>query len=501
MVEKKNFLKITIAFILICCLSFSGCAANTPHHDTEINNTEIVGGGTKTTAQPPATQKPPSTPAPTPASVEEYYHAPMPEQVVPEGKEIVTLGTFGKVEAISPMYKAVNAFNQAQDKYFVKIEIYNNYDQFLIDIARKQGADLYSLYQGVSADLLARQGILEDLTPYFERSNTISKEDIVEAVWRAGSVDDKLYFLIPSFICYGLLVEKGHTNDGAWSGKDYIALGKKYPDSMLNRLIKNPSAQILSELREYMAAFIDFENRTCSFDSDEFISLLENLKALSDRNYEAVDENATIAELIRGKTYLSRRVSIKMDPGLSSYRDIVEAFGNDYEIAGDPTADGSLKYTMDFNFQIYGMNANSGNKEGVWAFFEYLLSEEYQQPNPPRDLDGQEILIGSGFPARKDSLERGLQANVDYVTDPGRPALYRRNTYTNESLEEYEHLPEDARQRVLHIIDNSYRPAFNNDYTLLNILFEECEPFFQGDKSVKDVVKIIQSKITLYLAE
>jgi len=54
---------------------------------------------------------------------------------------------------------------------------------------------------------------------------------------------------------------------------------------------------------------------------------------------------------------------------------------------------------------------------------------------------------------------------------------------------------------VLHIIDNSYRPAFNNDYTLLNILFEECEPFFQGDKSVKDVVKIIQSKITLYLAE
>lgn len=483
---KTKFFKTAVTCILVCCLGFSGCEAGTPDQ----------------AGQPLSTPSSLPSPSPTPSSVEEYLRAPMPGQIIPEGREIVSLGTFGNVDATSPMYKAVSAFNQAQEKYFVKIEIYSSYDRFLIDIARKQGTDLYNLYQGVSAQLLARKGILEDLTPYFENSNAISRDDIVDAVWRAGSVDDRLYFLIPGFTCQGILVEKGYTRDGAWSGKDYINLGKKYPDSMLNNTIRNPSSQILSELPEYMTAFIDWEDKTCRFDSDEFIALLEDLKALSDYNYEAVDQNAPLAELIHGKVYLSKLVSLRMNPGMSDYRDIMEAFGDDYEIAGYPTADGSLRYAMDFYDQIYGMNAGAENKEGAWAFFEYLVSEEYQQPSPPNDMSGYDSLLGVRFPARKDALEQGLQANVNYVADPNDRVIYHTNQYTKErASEEYTGFTEEDKQKILHIIDNSFRKTFDKDYTLLNILFEESDPFFQGDKSAKDVAKIIQSKVSLYLAE
>ena len=340
----------------------------------------------------------------------------MPDQVIPEGRETVTLGTFGEVTGVSSIYKAVDAFNHAQEKYFVWIEIYYNYDRFLLDIARKQGTDLYSLYQGVSADTLVKQGILEDLTPYFESSEVVSREDIVDAVWRAGSVDDKLYFLIPCFRSSGILVEKGYAKEGAWSGRDYIDLGMKYPGHMLSDNIQKPMSQILSQLKEYMNAFINWEDRTCSFDGEEFTALLEDLKALSTYSYEPVDEHATVAELIRGKTYLTEMVTFGMSAGMYDYRNIGKAFGDNYEVAGKPTADGSLKYGMVYE-QIYGMNAASGNKEGAWAFLEYLVSEEYQQPAPPDYTPGNATLLGSYFPARKDSLERGLQANVDYV-DP-----------------------------------------------------------------------------------
>lgn len=497
---KKFFIKTITTSAIICCLCFSGCGAGTVDQDTETKKSEAVGSGAEQTQSPHPAQNSQDKEHDQ-SNPEELLRAPMPDQFIPEGREIVTLGIFNTVYATSPMRKAVDAFNQTQDKYFVKIEIYYNYSHFLLDIARKQGTDLYNLYWGVSADDLAKKGILEDLTPYFESSDAVSREDIVDAVWRAGSVDDKLYFLIPCFQCSGILVERGYTKEGAWSGKDYLELGKKNPGSMLSDHIQDPTSQILSELSEYMEAFINWEDRTCSFDGDEFIALLEDLKTLSTYNYETVDEHATMADLIRGKTYLTEIMTFGMDSGMYGYRDIGDAFGNNYEIAGMPTADGSLKYGMGYYDQIYGMNAASGNKEGAWAFLEYLVSEEYQQPEPPHRIMGYNSLLGSMFPARKDALELGLQANVDYVTDPDELLHIHRNEYSNEKTEGYEGFTEENKQAVLHIIDNSYRQSFDNDYTLLNILFEETEPFFQGHKSAEDVTKIIQSRVSLYLAE
>lgn len=493
---KRKFFKTVITCTLACILCFSGCGAGKTDSDTGNENSRFVGSGADSTQ---STQTPQLTPSPQPATLEEYYRAPMPGQYIPEGREVITLGTFGDVKIWSPMYKAVNAFNQAQKKYFVYIEIYNSYNKFLIDIARKQGTDLYDLWSGVSVNALVDKGILEDLTPYFESSAAVGRDDIVDAVWRAGSVDDKMYFLIPSFQCNGILVEKGYTKEGAWSGKDYLELGKKYPGSMLSRNIQDPSSQIMSELKEYMAAFINWEDMTCSFDGDEFIALLEDLKTLSSYHYEALDGSATRADQLRRKAYLTEFLTIKMDSGLFSYRNITDAFGDSYEIAGLPTADGSLKYGLLYD-QIYGINAASENKEGAWAFLEYLVSEEYQQPEPPGDVASSSLLNGY-FPARKDLLERGLQANIDYVTDPDGRVVHHTNAYTGEKIEGYEGFTQEDKQAVLRIIDNSYRQAFQRDYTLLAILFEETEPFFQGQKSARDVVKIIQSRVFLYLAE
>ncbi len=490
---KKNVFKTVAACAIICCLCFSGCGADMPDRSTESTDGEAVGSETV-----------PSQTVQDNQNVQDRPEDPrtlMPGQIIPDDREIVTLGTFGSIDSSSSLRRAVNAFNQAQERYFVQIEIYKSYNQFLLDIARKQGTDLYNLYWGVSPELLAVQGVLEDLTPYFDGSGAVGREDIVDAVWRAGSVDDKLYFLIPGFVCHGLLVEKGYTKEGAWSGKDYLEMGEKNPGSMLNDLIRRPVSQFLSQLSEYMAAFIDWEGGTCSFDGDEFIALLEDLKALSGYNYEAVDEHATIAELLRGKTYLSEPVALIMEPGMYLYRDIKDAFGDSYEIAGYPTADGSLKYGMSCYDQIYGMNAAAKNKEGAWAFLEYLVSEEYQQPSPPTYAQANTLLAGN-FPARKDSLERGLQAIVDYVTDPNEVHYTHINNYTNEKTAEgFEGFTEEDKQAVLHIIDNSYRPFFGNDYVLLAILSEETEPFFQGDKSAKEVAKIIQSRVSLYLSE
>lgn len=202
-----------MACVIICCLCLSGCGADNPDPNSEIKNSEDVGVGSGTESAQPASPDPTAPQAQ--GSPENAHPVPMSGQVVPEGREIVTLGTFGTVYSTSPMRKAVDLFNQDQEQYFVQIEIYSNLERFLMDIVRKQGTDLYNLYWGVNADNLAKKGVLEDLTPYFESSGVVGREDVVDAVWRAGSVDDKLYFLIPCFGCSGIVVEKGYTKDGA----------------------------------------------------------------------------------------------------------------------------------------------------------------------------------------------------------------------------------------------------------------------------------------------
>lgn len=479
LVLKKRFLRRTMACALACILCLSGCGAGTPDQDMEK---EISGADP---AQPTLSPQPMTW-----EEWEEYYNAPMPGQVIPEGREVITLGTLERVKASSYKYQAVNAFNQAQEKYFVSIQIYDDYDRFLIDIAGKKGTDLYDLDRGVRVEPLIEKGVLEDLTPYFEGSAVAGKEDMVDAVWRAGSTEDKLYCLIPSFKCTGLLVEKGYTKDGAWSGRDFLDLGKKYPGSMLCEFIQTPGRIINSQLREYMAAFIDWEAMTCSFDGDEFIALLEDLKALASSQYEAVEESATKADLIRGKSYLTELMLLGMDSGMHSYRSIKDAFGSGYEFAGMPTADGSLKYELFYN-QIYGINSASQNKEGAWAFLEYLVSEEYQQPGG--------LLPGGYFPARKDLLERELQADVDHVADSD--GEYAHNPYTGERIDVYGGITEEDKQAILRVIDSSYRTTFGSDPVPNSVICEEAEPFFQGQKSARDVANIIQSKIALHLAE
>lgn len=475
MMAEKILCKMVLIIALLFCLCLSGCGTGESGGPSGKQDNMTVGSGTQ-------------------SGQEEPPQASTSGQYIPEGREVITLGTFWKVEAWSPISRAVNKFNMAQKDYFVQIERCS-LERFLLDIVRKQGADIYNLsLGGVNRDIMVEKGIFEDLTPWLENSDAVGREDIVDAVWRAGSRDDKLYFLIPSFHCQGILVEKGHTNEGAWSGKDFLELGRKYPGGRLTENIKGSTSSLMvSHLKCYMDAFVNWEDLTCSFDSDEFVTLLEDMKYFSDYNYEAVDDSATIAELIHNKVYLTGWVNIVMELGMYSYRDIKEAFGDDYEIAGVPTADGSLKYSLTPS-QIYGMNALSEHKEGAWAFFEYLLTEyliEYMQER-----------LGYEFPARKDILERELQGYVDYVhpdTDTG--VYYHTNQYSRERMERTpEGFTEEDKQAVLHIIDNSYSASLGND-RIRYILQEETEPFFKGHKTAEEVAKIIQSRVSLYLLE
>ena len=133
---------------------------------------------------------------------------------------------------------------------------------------------------------------------------------------------------------------------------------------------------------------------------------------------------------------------------------------------------------------------------------EYLVSEEFQQPEPPVYDSDSSSLMNTAFPVRKEMLEKGLQDNVDYAAGPDAKISLHTNRYTGEKKECYEGTTEEDKQAILHMIDNAYRlGGFDRDYNLLAILIEDTDPFFQGQKTAEEAAEIIQSRVSLYLAE
>ena len=123
MMAEKILCKMVLIIALLFCLCLSGCGTGESGGPSGKQDNMTVGSGTQ-------------------SGQEEPPQASTSGQYIPEGREVITLGTFWKVEAWSPISRAVNKFNMAQKDYFVQIERCS-LERFLLDIVRKQGADIY----------------------------------------------------------------------------------------------------------------------------------------------------------------------------------------------------------------------------------------------------------------------------------------------------------------------------------------------------------------------
>lgn len=356
-----------------------------------------------------------------------------------------------------------------------------------------KGADIFSLRK-LPFELFADKGVLEDLTPYFEESESISRDLVLDCVWNAGTVDGQYVGVIPKFLPYGYLVEKGVAENGGWTLEDYFSLADKYPTSMPTKFVKTPSTYMLNFMSQVIQAYIDWEEMSCDFDSEEFRRILQKVKECADKEY--VSKNLdTDAEKLYEKEYLTYPVRFACenvgdleDFRLWMYLEIRDVFLDSYDIVGFPNEEGIPWYDMTY-YEMYGINAASENKEAAWTFIEYLFSEEYQMPGEM-----------STFPARKDTLEILLDTAISYQCTSDRSTTYNTYTKEKEKVMDIAPLTQEDKENILYIIDNCYRNTME-DNDILWMILDEAEPYFAGDKSLDDVVKIIQNRASLYLDE
>ena len=451
-------------------------------------------------------------------------------------KKIITLAT---LNMDSEMRTLISDFNKNSSEYRIKVTDYSEYNtgddytagitKLNTEIIAGRVPDIIAVGYFMPIDQYAAKGILEDLTPYIERD--LGKDALVDDFFKTLRDDNgKLYEAYSAFTMQTLVGLRSVVGDEAdWSFKKLQEAFATLPEgaSIVGDYYSRSSALYMF-LYSNMDKFVNWETGKCTFDSQDFIDLLETVKTFpADEDIKSNDgETAYVSDQVKvltGKQLLSNANAYS----LTGFRaNTFYAYGkDDISFVGYPGTGAAFSAVG----MGYAISAKSENKEAAWQFVSRILTEDYQ--------NGQNKYgYYNGFPTNEAVFDKMMEAEATPTFDENAVisstyvvgnngtssdgGLGEREPYysgaTNDkgvheqpkttygfggdfTVEVYA-MTEQEKEVILDLFKNT-TTFMRYDSSLSDIINEEIQPFFKGEKSAADAAKMIQSRATIYVNE
>lgn len=380
------------------------------------------------------------------------------EKLLPPRTTLTLLTDLPRAE----LYTMVNDFNRTSETYKVEVLQFGE-DGMTAELLRTQliageGPDIFAFYNRSSlADLGANS--FEDLLTYLDADAEYGRETLIPELLEAMCVQGKLSWLPYSFAIStftaptAYLSEPGCSFDEAKEAAASAGL-PLFPGWMTRDIL-------WGWLSAFAAGqYMDVEASTCCFDSEGYVSLLEECAAA------APEVGSDSAALYNGL------LQFETLQGLMRISVISSSYSGAYAFVGAPneTTNGSM-FSPDLCFAIPGTEEN---KDAAWQFVRSCLSAEHQRlatgafPSTAAALD--ELI--------DDALENGI-----WVTDE---ISYELAASDAEKLRELIAATET--------VQDAY-PA------VLDIMAEDAAQFFSGQITAQQAAAYTQDRVSTWLAE
>ncbi len=391
-------------------------------------------------------------------------------------------------------------FNRNSETYRIVVKNYDQYNtaedyeagtkQLNNDIITGQMPDIL-ITQNLPTENYISKGLLADIGAMIAADPELSQIEYVQNVFDAYKVNDKLYYIIPNFYVSTVIGKTSIVGDRtSWTMAD------------MKELIQTlePETEIISELTRSnffnMAMqfcgtdFVDVETGKCEFNSPAFIELMEFAKTLPEEmgeDYYGEDYWMTYESRFR------ENKTILMQTGIYSLQNmnytINGNFGEEVSFIGFPTAEGQGSY-LTANAS-YAISARSLYPEGAWEFVRYYLTEEYQSDR------------GYGMPTIKSLfMEQAKEATGRpyYLDQNGNKVEYDESIWINNEEIKLDPMSQEQVDEIVNFVFSVDKTYYSND-EVRNIINEEMEAFYSGQKTAQDVAAIIQSRVQIYVDE
>ncbi len=415
---------------------------------------------------------------------------------IPDKEVMVLAGEYVN----SDIKKRVVEFNRSSDQYRIVVKEYeylNGYDdwqagytQLNNDITTGHMPDIL-LTNGLPVDNYATKGLLADIGKMIEEDEELSSVEFMENVFNAFSMDGKLLYVVPSFYISTMVAKTSLVGDRTgWSMKDMRELMATLPEgtSAMGEILQG---DFFNVMMGYCGRdFIDVDSGKCEFDSQNFIDMMEYAKTLpKEMGDDTYDDGWW--ENYQSQYRENRTLLCQMN--ISSMRNLPYTIngrvGEDVSYIGFPTETGKGSY-ISANMQ-FALSARSSHLDGAWSFVRYYLTDEYQSE------------LTYGLPIQKKYLTEVSKEATQrpyYLDENGNKQEYDDTYYMNGEeiiIKPLDQVQLDKAMDFIETVDNSY--YWNED--IMNIINEEMDGFFTGQKSAQDVAKIIQSRAQIYVDE
>ncbi len=410
----------------------------------------------------------------------------MPEDY--KDTRLITLSTVGMYDELEDI---VIAYNQQETGVRILLEDYERYntkDDETLALARLRE----DLLNGVVADIvctdglnfesLSSKGLFADWYELMDADEEFDRSDYLENYFRSMEYDGKLQKLGVSFSVRTGLAKTEHVGDT--QGCTITEL-LEMSEGMEPFYFYNRELAMEFWFSAAQSSFIDRDKAACYFNTPGFISLLELIRTYSADGYSGIYQFTDIGEqppIQDAKAYLEDRLLvdfISIRQPIDYYAVTRTAFRDTpVTFIGYPTEkeDCGGVFQSDFTLSV---NAQSEEKEAVWEFMKYLLSEKYQKK------------LNNSLPIHKETLEQTIMH--------GTKQFMATTIFDNRNVNIGAATPESMEALSAYIaqIDT----AFYADPVVTQVLTEETEMFLAGDQSAEQAAKMIQSRISLYLSE
>lgn len=413
-------------------------------------------------------------------------------------KEVITFGTF---RASDDVKSAVAKFNRSNPEYQIVIEEYLGMDEerLLADIATGNGQDIMDLSMfPLSVEQCISKGLIEDLTPYFEKDSEFHTNNMIESVKEAMEHEGKLYYVTPNFSLTTIAAKTEDVGDGTgWTVAELKNLmEKKGKDVDLFNYADTKGEYLWYFIYYNISDYIDWENGTCSFDNEDFKYILELCNEKGTKEEENVS-NAEIAEEVNnrysrfqdGEYVLLQEDSVDLTT-IQFERKAIDA---DITYIGFPNKEKQGSY-FQFNNK-FAISSRSKVKEQAWEFIRTFMSKEYQKS----------VTCDCCMPIFQDMFDskiKALTATEAYVNEFGETIEpIEKHTMEWGDLEVELGTPTQEDVDVYLDLVRQTKRCGDCDAVVFNILYEEAENYFNGRKKIDKTIDIIQDRVTTYVNE
>lgn len=382
-------------------------------------------------------------------------------------------------------------FNRKSSDYRIEVRDYSEfnteddysagYTKLITEIGSGAVPDVM-VTDGLPIETFGAKGLLADLWPFIDADEELGgRAGVMEPVFNALSQDGKLYEITSSFYITTIAGPASIVGtEPGWTYEEMYAALDQMPEGCELFSLGTTRNDVFSRICMLnLSRFVDWTTGECSFDSDDFISLMEFANRFPEtfdwEHHEWTNEDSDAYRIKEGRQLL---VTLSLsDP--YSYNYYSEMFNGDMALKGFPDVPGSGAV---FNMNGTGLAIASTckNQDAAWSFVRTLLTREYQEN------------YTYGFCTNRELCEENIQSMVG-------ESYYSYDQVTGEEKEII--FTQENADLITDLINNTSMVADYNTSQINDIINEEVAYYFSGEKTAQDVAATIQNRVSIYVNE